>query len=87
MLYRTDPKSGNSVSILGYGAMRLPGSRTKIDIKEAKKQLLFCLENGVNYLDTAWPYHNGESETFLGKVLSENGLRDRVFLADKLPHG
>lgn len=85
MLYRTDPKNGNSISILGYGAMRLPGSRTKIDFEEAKKQLVYCIENGINYLDTAWPYHNGESEIFLGKVLSENGLRDKVFLADKLP--
>ena len=86
MLYRKDPKSGNDVSILGYGAMRLPSKRNKIDYDEAKKQMLYCIENGVNYIDTAWPYHNGESELFIGKVLAETGLRNKVKIADKLPH-
>ncbi len=85
MQFRTDPKTGNSISILGYGAMRLPSKGLKIDFEEAKKQLLFSIKNGINYIDTAWPYHNGESEVFLGKVLSENNLRSKVFLADKLP--
>ncbi len=85
MQFRTDPKTGNSISILGYGAMRLPSKGLKIDFEEAKKQLIFSIENGINYIDTAWPYHNGESEIFLGKVLSENNLRSKVFLADKLP--
>jgi len=85
MQYRENPKNGNNISILGYGAMRLPQKGIRIDFEEAKKQLLFAIENGVNYLDTAWPYHNGESEKFLGKVIAEAGLRQKVKSADKLP--
>lgn len=85
MLYRKNPKNGEDISILGYGAMRLPQKGIKINYEVARKQLLHCIEKGVNYLDTAWPYHNGESEKFLGKVLAEENLRDKVKLADKLP--
>jgi hypothetical protein len=57
-----------------------------INQKLAEKQILFAMDQGVNYFDTAVPYHNGKSEPFLGKVLSQNGYREKVKIATKLPH-
>ncbi|WOF17207.1 aldo/keto reductase [Methanoplanus sp. FWC-SCC4] len=84
MLYRKIPKTGDELSILGYGCMRLPEKNKKIDWERAKKQIRSAIDNGVNYIDTAWPYHMGESESFLGEVLKD-GYRDKVRLATKLP--
>jgi predicted aldo/keto reductase-like oxidoreductase len=84
MLYREMPKTGDSLSILGFGAMRLPGSRMSVDEKEAIRQIRYSIDNGINYLDTAWPYHNGKSEVVLGKALKD-GYREKVKVADKLP--
>ena len=86
MLYREVPKNGDKLSILGFGAMRLPTRMGKINEVLAEQQILHSIENGVNYIDTAVPYHNGKSESFLGKILSKNGYRDRVKIATKLPH-
>ncbi|MCP3924717.1 MAG: aldo/keto reductase [Desulfobacterales bacterium] len=86
MLYREVPKNGDKLSILGFGAMRLPTRVAQINEKLAEKQILYSIDKGVNYLDTAVPYHNGKSEPFLGKVLSKNGYRDKVKIATKLPH-
>ena len=58
MQYRKIPKTGEELSILGFGCMRLPEKRGKIDKKRAKKQLLMAIDKGVNYFDTAMPYHN-----------------------------
>ena len=69
MLYRTVPKNGDKLSILGYGCMRLPLKMRSIHEKLAEKQMMSAVEQGVNYFDTAVPYHNGKSEPFLGKVL------------------
>jgi predicted aldo/keto reductase-like oxidoreductase len=77
-------KTGDSLSILGFGAMRLPQKDQKIDEERAKRQIRSAIDQGVNYLDTAWPYHGGESESFLGRALS-GGYRKRVRLATKLP--
>jgi predicted aldo/keto reductase-like oxidoreductase len=57
-----------------------------INEKLAEKQLMYALDRGINYFDTAYTYHNGKSEPFLGKVFSKNGRRDRLKLATKLPH-
>lgn len=85
MLYRKMPKNGDSLSILGFGAMRLPVTPDgKIDEKRAKKQVRYAIDHGVNYIDTAWPYHMGESEPFLGRALAD-GYREKVKLATKLP--
>jgi uncharacterized protein len=84
MRYRQVPKTGDRLSILGFGCMRLPTANGKIDEPRAIAQLRYAIDAGVNYLDTAWPYHAGESEAFLGKALRE-GYRDRVRLATKLP--
>ena len=86
MLYREVPKNGDKLSVLGYGCMRLPVQMNSINQKLAEKQILYALERGVNYFDTAVPYHNGKSEPFLGKVFSKNGYREKVKLATKLPH-
>ncbi len=86
MQYRTVPKNGDRLSILGFGAMRLPGGQAYINEKEASRQILSSLDAGINYIDTAYPYHNGKSEPFLGKLLKQSGYRDRVRLATKLPH-
>ncbi|MBP7177057.1 MAG: aldo/keto reductase [Thermoclostridium sp.] len=84
MLYRKIEKTGDSLSILGYGCMRFPTQNGGIDYKKADEQIRYAISQGVNYFDTAFPYHAGASETVLGKVLS-NGLRDQVKIATKLP--
>jgi predicted aldo/keto reductase-like oxidoreductase len=86
MLYREVPKNGDKLSVLGYGCMRLPVRMHAINEKLAEKQILYALERGVNYFDTAYPYHNRKSEPFLGKVFSKNGCRDKVKIATKLSH-
>ena len=86
MLYREVPKNGDRLSTLGYGLMRLPVRLGSINEKLAEKQIMYALEQGVNYFDTAVPYHNGKSEPFLGKILSNNQCRDRMKIATKLPH-
>jgi len=85
MLYRKMPGTGDELSILGFGAMRLPQKGQKIDEKRAEAQIRSAIDGGVNYLDTAVPYHMGASEPFLGKVL-QDGYREKVKLATKLPH-
>ena len=78
-------KLGIDVSLLGFGCMRFPtGADGKIDQKLAEEMMDKAIQNGVNYIDTAYPYHNGESETFVGKVL-EKYPRDSFYLATKLP--
>jgi uncharacterized protein len=84
MQYRTIPKNGDKLSILGFGCMRLPIKDGRIDVERAINQIRNAIDNGVNYVDTAWPYHGGESEPLLGKALKD-GYRDRVKVATKLP--
>ena len=85
MLYREVPKNGDKLSILGFGLMRLPVTEEgQIDESRAIRQVRDAVDRGVNYLDTAWPYHAGESENFLGRALAD-GYRDKVNIATKLP--
>jgi predicted aldo/keto reductase-like oxidoreductase len=84
MQYRVMPKNGDRLSALGFGCMRLPLKEGKIDEARAIRQIRGAVDQGVNYLDTAWPYHAGESETLLGKALRD-GYRNRIKLATKLP--
>lgn len=72
------------ISLLGFGCMRFPTIDGKIDEARAEKMLDEAIAAGVNYIDTAYPYHNGESEPFTGKVLNKYP-RDSYFLATKLP--
>jgi len=85
MLYRKNPKNGDELSVLGFGCMRLPITENRaIDEERAALQVRHAIDRGVNYLDTAWPYHLGESERFLGRILT-GGYREKVKLATKLP--
>jgi predicted aldo/keto reductase-like oxidoreductase len=84
MQYRTFGKTGESVSILGYGCMRLPQRLGLVDEARTERQMLSAIEAGVNYFDTAYIYHGGRSETVLGNFLAK-GHRDKVFIADKIP--
>jgi uncharacterized protein len=85
MLYRKIPKTGDELSSLGFGLMRLPVTEDgRIDESRAIRQIRDAIDRGVNYLDTAWPYHAGESENVLGRALAD-GYRDKVNIATKLP--
>jgi len=85
MLYRKNPKNGDELSVLGFGCMRLPMNEDgTIDEERATKQVRYAIDHGVNYVDTAWPYHMEQSEPFLGRALAD-GYRERVKLATKLP--
>ena len=94
MLYRKFGKTNEKVSILGFGCMRLPlmpeVDPSQIDKDEATKLIHRAIDGGVNYIDTAYPYHgngmedSGQSEPFLAKVL-KSGYREKVNIATKLP--
>ncbi len=72
-------------SILGFGLMRLPTLENgKIDYEHGEKMVKYAMDNGVNYFDTADPYHQGESEIFAGEVLSKYD-RESYFLTTKMP--
>ncbi len=93
MKYRAFGKTGLQISILGFGCMRLPvigGDHTSIDEEKATEMVRLAIDQGVNYFDTAYPYHAesfsvaGSSEPFLARALKE-GYREKVYLATKLP--
>ena len=77
---------GKKISMLGYGAMRLPtlGADDKINYEEAERLLDHAYKSGVNYFDTAYPYHGGNSEVVTGKILSKYP-RESYYLATKYP--
>ncbi|MCL1977078.1 MAG: aldo/keto reductase [Candidatus Bathyarchaeota archaeon] len=78
MNYRTNKVNGDELSILGFGCMRFPK-----DELETEKLILYAIENGVNYFDTAFVYKN--SEVILGRILNRNDKRNDVKLATKIP--
>lgn len=84
MLYRAMPQTGEQLSILGFGCMRLPTKDRRIEEPRAIRQIRSAIDRGVNYVDTAWPYHGGESERVVGQALRD-GYRAKVKLATKLP--
>jgi predicted aldo/keto reductase-like oxidoreductase len=93
MQYRKLGKSGIKVSALGFGCMRFPTMETDdeslspfeipVNEEESEKMLLYAMEHGINYFDTAYPYHGGKSEKILGRTMKPH--RDRVMIATKLP--
>ena len=85
MIYRKFDKLDIKTSLLGFGCMRFPTLKDgKIDETKAEQMIDLAIKNGVNYIDTAYPYHNGDSEPFLGKILNKYP-RNSYFLATKLP--
>ena len=76
---------GEKVSLLGFGAMRLPQLEDgSIDEAQVEDMVRWAMDHGVNYFDTAWPYHGGQSERVMGRVLAKYP-RESFFLADKYP--
>ncbi|MCX4321554.1 MAG: aldo/keto reductase [Lachnospiraceae bacterium] len=85
MVYRDF--QGIQLSALGMGAMRLPtvnGNDSEIDSAATEEMVAYAMEQGVNYYDTAWGYHNGNSELVMGKALAKYP-RDSFYLATKFP--
>lgn len=87
MQYRKMGSLDWEVSALGFGCMRLPSRKFSLmgaDFEESKRIIRYGIDRGINYIDTAWPYHLGESEKFLGEILKD-GYREKVKLVTKLP--
>ncbi len=82
MKYRTD-KYGNKISQLGYGCMRFTKKGNRIDFEKAEREILAAIKHGVNYFDTAYIYPG--SEECLGRILAKHNLRQKVYIATKLP--
>ena len=85
MIYRDF--MGLKLSALGLGTMRLPvlnGNSAEIDREQTAQMIDYAISRGINYFDTAYMYHGGNSETVVGEILS-GYPRDSFFLADKFP--
>ena len=81
MLYRKIKKTGDELSVLGFGAMRLPTKNGRTDEKPAIEHIRYTIDNGINYIDTAIAYMN---EPLVGRALGD-GYREKVKIATKLP--
>lgn len=80
--------NGEKISRLGFGCMRfktVDDDNGKIDKESSAKNILYAIEKGLNYIDTAYPYHDGKSEKFIGEFLEENKIREKIKLTTKLP--
>ena len=88
MIMRYFDFKGEKISRLGFGCMRfktIDGDNSKIDKVESAKILKEAIGKGLTYIDTAYPYHEKMSEKFVGEFLEENNLKDKIYLASKLP--
>ena len=83
MNYRKD-KYGNGLSVLGFGCMRFPRKGRSVDMEETEREIMTAINGGVNYFDTAYIYPG--SEAALGEILEKNKVRQKVYIATKLPH-
>jgi len=83
MIYRQD-KYGNDLSILGFGCMRFPRKLGAINMEETEREIMQAVNSGVNYFDTAYIYPG--SEAAIGEIFEKNNIRDKVYIATKLPH-
>ncbi len=85
MQYRTDDRSGQALSILGFGCMRFPRTLGQVDTAKTEKLILKAYAQGINFFDTGYIYPG--SEEVLGDILSKHQLREKIYLATKLPMG
>jgi len=83
MQYRIDKKTGRKLSVLGMGCMRFPRNVGGTDLKKTESIVLSAIEKGINYFDTAWLYSGNEEA--LSYVLEKNKVRDKIYIATKLP--
>jgi predicted aldo/keto reductase-like oxidoreductase len=83
MQYRLDKKTGNKLSVLGLGCMRFPRNIGGVDLKKTESVIMSSIEQGINYFDTAWIYPGIEEA--LGIILEKNRVRNKIYLATKLP--
>ena len=82
MIYRKD-RSGNELSMLGFGCMRITRKGNGIDLEKAESEILAAFRAGVNYYDTAYIYPG--SEAALGEIFERNQIREKINIATKLP--
>ncbi len=75
---------GEDLSILAYGCMRFTRNNGKLDLEKAEREILTAIDLGVNYFDTAYAYSG--SEALIGEIFEKNQVRDKIYIADKLPH-
>ncbi len=88
MLYRKMKKAASDLSILGFGCMRLPLKESgQIDEDKATGMIRYAIDHGVNYIDTAYPYHNGEGEPVVGRALAGGGTAKRCTSRPSSPAG
>lgn len=80
----TKKYKGLDISVIGFGAMRLPQKDGEPDIEKTQEMVDYAMEHGINYYDTAWFYHGGKSELAVGEVMKKYP-RDSYYLADKMP--
>lgn len=88
MNYRTFPKIDDcKISCLGFGLMRLPllPNSQEIDKEKTRNLVKLAIDQGINYFDTAYPYHQKKSEIVFGEIVKEENLRDKIYIADKMP--
>ena len=83
MQYRNN-NGNNDLSVLGFGCMRFKKKGAGFDMEETEREIMYAIEQGVNYFDTAYIYSG--SEEALGTILHKNGIREKIKIATKLPH-
>ena len=83
MQYRNN-NGNNDLSVLGFGCMRFKKKGAGFDMEETEREIMYAIEQGVNYFDTAYIYSG--SEEALGTILHKNGVREKIKIATKLPH-
>lgn len=90
MKYRQFGKTNIPLSVLGFGAMRLPeikiGEKMVVDEENAINVIRLAIDSGINLIDSAYFYHQGRSENIVGQAI-KNGYRDRVYISTKIPTG